>query len=69
MSKYALVQYAAMNAAQRKKINKDDIMAILDDQIGQPTILSEDTLRNIIKDTIDKSIEEKIPSDLGKLIF
>ena len=25
-------------------------------------------LRNIIKDTIDKSIEEKIPADLAKLI-
>ena len=56
MSKYTLVQYAAMNAAQRKKINKDNIMAILDGQIGQPPMLSEDTLRNI-KDTIDKSID------------
>ena len=32
-------------------------------------MLSEDTLRNIIKGTIDKSIEEKIKSDLGKLIY
>ena len=31
-------------------------------------MLPEDRLRTIIKDTIEKSIDEKIPHDLGKII-
>ena len=31
-------------------------------------MVPEDTLRNIIKDTIDRSIDERIPNDLGKII-
>ena len=61
-------QYAAMNATQRSKINKNNLLSLLDAQIGQPTMVPEETLRNIIKDTIERSIEEKIPEDLGDII-
>ena len=68
MSGITLQQYTAMNTTQRQKVNKPDLLALLNSQIGQPVVLPEDTLRNIIKDTIDRSIEEKIPNDLGKVI-
>ena len=68
MSGITLEQYAAMNATQRGKVNKPDLLSLLNSQIGQPTMVPEDTLRNIIKDTIDRSIDEKIPNDLGKVI-
>ena len=68
MSGITLEQYAAMNASQRQKVNKPDLLSLLNAQIGQPMMIPEDTLRNIIKDTIDRSIDEKIPNDLGKTI-
>ena len=68
MSAIILDQYAAMSATQRGKVNKPDFLSLLNSQIGQPMMVPEDTLRNIIKDTIDRSIEEKIPNDLGATI-
>ena len=65
---YTMEQYIAMKATERKKILKDDLLDLIETQIGQPTVIPEETLRIIIKDTIDKSIEEKIPNDIGKLI-
>ena len=68
MSEVSMEQYAAMNSTQRGKITKAQLANLLNSQIGQPTMLPEDTLRNIIKDTIDRSIEEKIPNDFIKTI-
>ena len=68
MSGITLQQYAAMNANQRGKVNKPELLSLLNSQIGQPTMVPEDTLRNIIKDTIERSIDERIPNDLGKII-
>ena len=58
-----------MTEPQRKRLSKDDLAQILRSQFGQPTILPEDTLKNIIKDTIEKTIEEKIPEDFVKMIY
>ena len=68
MSGITLEQYAAMSTTQRQKVNKPDLLSLLNAQIGQPMMIPEETLRNIIKDTIDRSIDEKIPNDLGKTI-
>ena len=57
-----------MNATQRKKLSKDDLMSLLNTQIGQPALLPETTLTNIIKDTIEKSINEKIPQNIVELM-
>ena len=53
------MEYSAMTEPQRKRLSKDDFAQILRSQFGQPTILPEDTLKHIIKDTIEKTIEEK----------
>ena len=44
----------SMNVTQKKKLTKDDLMMLINAQIGPPTVLPEDTLRTIIKDTIEK---------------
>ena len=51
-----------MNATQR--LFKDELCTILESQSGQPNLLVTGTLRNIIKDTIEKIIEEKIPDNI-----
>ena len=66
VAKHSIEQYAAMKVTQEKKLTKDDLIMLINSQIGQPTVLPEDTLRTFIKDTIEKSIDEKIP--LGKII-
>ena len=58
--------YSTMTATQRKGVLKDDLIKLLDNQIGQPAMLPADTLRNIITDTIEKSIAEKIPTEFIK---
>ena len=61
MTKFSFDDYISMSDSQRGKLERDELMEILESQVGKPHSLPEDTLRSIIKNTIEKSIEEKIP--------
>lgn len=60
MSITTIEQYSALPVSRRKKLNKDELMVILESQIGSPALVPEDTFRNILKDTIDRSLDDKI---------
>ena len=64
----SLDEYSTMNATQKKRLSKEELCTILESQIGQPSHLATDTLRNIIKDTIERTIEEKIPDNIQQTI-
>ena len=68
MKEYTMDQYSVMTSTQRKRLTKDELAYVLNNQIGEPGLLPEDTLRNIIKDTIERTIDEKIPNELLKTV-